>query len=194
MNSSIPTTGDGAFCPSCERFIGPADECPYCGADSARSPVLRRLRTAALLLAVAGLALLLLMARHKELPLIKAGEITPMMNFASGRLIGTVVKNPYVGRSTNRVEYLSFLVDDGSGQLRVVADGRVALQMAEKQLIPGKGDSVEIAGTLNVAADGNVKLRVQSAEQVKRSAHAAQDSTFKDRKRLSSPGRISSDV
>jgi len=148
----------GAFCPSCERFIGPADTCPYCDADSAKRPVLRVLRYSALLLGMTGLAFLYLAVTHKELPVIRVGNITPMMNFAYVRVKGTVEKDAYIAKEKGEVQCLSFSLDDGSGQLRVAAYGNVARCLVEKDMVPKGGTLVYVAGSLNVSANGRVKL------------------------------------
>lgn len=160
--------GKSAYlCPSCERFIGPADVCPYCGTDSAKSPVLRVLRYAALLLGVAGLAFLYLMVTHRDLPVIKVGEITPMMNFAYVRLAGVVERDAYVVRKKGKVDYISFSLDDGSGQLRVAAYRDIAQALAEKGLVPERGAFVDVTGSLSVSADGRAKLYLRAVEQLK---------------------------
>lgn len=165
----------GHICPSCERFIGPADICPYCNTDSAKKPVLRILRYAALLLGVVGLAFLYLMVTHRDLPVIKVGEITPMMNFAYVRVAGTVERDAYVVRKKGKVDYLSFSVDDGSGQLRVVAYRDVARALAEKGLVPERGTSVDVAGSLNVSAHGRIKLFLQDIGQLRFTSAGAKD-------------------
>jgi hypothetical protein len=156
-----------ALCPSCERFIGPAGVCPYCGADSARRPLLRHLRVAALALAVAGLAGLLATAVRREAPAVGIGAISPAMNFASVRVAGKVLSEPRVLREAGRVDYVSWTLDDGTGQVRVQADGAVALALAQTARIPRKGDRVEAAGTLNVSSEGLPRLRLQAAEQLR---------------------------
>ncbi len=158
----------GDCCPSCERFIGPADRCPYCGEDSARSPALRRLRLAAFLLAFLGLGGLYLMVTHRELPVVSVDSITPMMNFAYVRVVGRVVREPRVlTREDGRVDYCSFLIDDGTGALRVQAHRRAAQRLAEENRLPGEGMLVDVAGSLSVAAEDVPKLRVQVVEQLR---------------------------
>lgn len=156
-----------AHCPSCERFIGPADRCPYCGADAGRSGSLRVLRYAALALAVAGLAFLILMTGGRDLPVVRVADITPLMNFAYVRIRGTVPRKAYVSRSGGKVEYLSFAVDDGSGQLRVKAYGQVARRLVESGTAPGRDASVDVSGNLGVSGDGKISLRLQAIEQLR---------------------------
>jgi len=156
-----------SLCPSCERFIGPADVCPYCGTGSARTPVLRLLRAAALLLSFLGLAFLYLMSAHREIPLVAVADISPFMNFARVRVAGTVTRAPYVPRRDGAVDYLFFTLDDGSGLIRVAAQDRVARRLVEGGLLPGAGSSAEASGSLSVSAEGDPKLRLHRAEDLK---------------------------
>jgi hypothetical protein len=166
-DSPPPVTNRDALCPSCERFIGPADVCPYCGADSARRPLLRHLRWAALFLAIAGVAGLTAVAARREAPAVVIGEISPAMNFAYVRVAGKVVSEPRVLREGGEVDYVSLILSDGTGQLRVQADGAVALALARKGGIPRKWTRVEAAGTLNVSRDGSPRLRLQTTSQLR---------------------------
>lgn len=147
-----------AFCPGCERFIGPADTCPYCECDSARKPLLRILRAGAVILALAGLAVLHVMATHGEAPLIRISEITPMMNFGWVRIQGVVEKDVAVSRRKGRVDSVSYTVEDGTGSIRVVAYGMAAQALVDHRRLPGGKTRVDLTGNLNVSADGNTKL------------------------------------
>jgi len=157
---------DSAFCPSCERFIGPADTCPYCDADSARSSVHRILRLAALVLGVGGLAFLYFAAVSRELPVIQIADITPMMNFAHVRISGTVERAAFVGRKDDKVDYMSFTIDDGTGRIPVAAYKNVAEIIAARKVTPKKGADVDVSGTLSVSAKGVMRLRLQSAAEM----------------------------
>jgi len=132
-----------------------------------KHPVIRHLRYVAVLLGVVGLAFLYLMVIHRDFPVVKVSEITPMMNFAYVRITGTVERNAYIGRKKGKVDYLSFSLDDGSGQVRVTAYRDIAQGLVEKGLAPTKGTLVDVSGSLSVPADGNVKLRLQAEEQMK---------------------------
>ena len=160
-----PAAREGT-CPGCERFIGPADACPYCGADAAPRPGFRFLRYASLLLAVLGLAFLYLSTTRRDIPLVRIADITPLMNYASVRVAGTVVGNPYVKQANGVVDYVAFTLDDGSGRLRVTADGRVARALASRRTLPGAGSRVGAAGSLSVPAEGVARLRLQAADQL----------------------------
>ena len=153
----------GAFCPSCERFIGPVDVCPYCDCDSARNPVFRVLRYGSLILAVAGLLFLHFVASHSDVPVIRIADITPMMNFGLVRIEGIVEKNASLGNRRGRVDSVSFPISDGSGQIRIVGYGKVSQELVTRNLVPGKGGKINVTGSLNYSADGNTKLVLRSA-------------------------------
>jgi lysyl-tRNA synthetase class II len=106
-----------------------------------------------------GLVFLYLMVRNREVPLLPIGTVTPMMNFAGVRIAGTVENSPYIKRKGNDVEFLSFYVNDGTGELQITVSKEKARKWVEEKRIPGKGDRVELGGTLNVSSDGKIRLR-----------------------------------
>ena len=154
-------------CPSCGHFVGALTRCPRCGARVAKRLSVRVFRYAALLLGTVGLGLLYLMAIHREIPLIKIGEIKPMMNFAYVRIAGTVSGDVRVFKEGSRIRSLRFMVDDGTGELSITAFRAQAEKMAEIDRIPRAGDRVELAGSLSISADDNIVLRIQVPEQIK---------------------------
>jgi hypothetical protein len=154
-------------CPSCERFIGPADACPYCGTDSAKSPLLRGLRWAALLLAVLGVLFLYLMSVRRELPRVRIGDLAPAMNFARVRVAGTVERDPYVARVGGRADYLSFMLTDGSGSLRVAAYRDKAREIVDGGRVPARGSAVEVSGYVQVRSDGSYRLTIEEAHHLR---------------------------
>jgi hypothetical protein len=155
-----------ALCPSCERYIGPADACPYCGTDSARNPALRWLRYGALALAVFGLLFLGLMSAGRKPDAVRAAEITPMMNFAFVRVVGVVEREAHVGSDEGEVDYVSFVLNDGTGRVRVAAYDSVARDLVTRKLLPAPGSRVEAIGSLAVSARQMPRLRVTSPAQI----------------------------
>lgn len=156
-----------AFCPSCERFIGPVDVCPYCDCDSARKPVFKFMIHGSVLLAILGLFFLHLMAVHSEVPVIRISEITPMMNFGLVRIKGVVEKDAFIRKKKGQADSVSFPVNDGTGQLRVVAYDQVARKLVNADLVPKGKASVELTGSLNVSADGNSRLVLRSVDELR---------------------------
>lgn len=135
---------------------------PVCGSQVKRPLRIRVLQYASLVLAVAGLVLLYLFSLNRDVPLVRIGDITPVMNFATVRISGEVTRDAYIFESGGIV----FNIKDGSGEIAVMG-GRAqadALEAAGK--LPRRGDQVEVAGSLSVSADQEVKLRMQSADQL----------------------------
>ena len=62
-------------CPSCGRYVGPHEACPYCGARLAGRTPIRAVKIAAILLATVGLAILWFAATRAEVPLIQIGQM-----------------------------------------------------------------------------------------------------------------------
>lgn len=166
MNKVAANVPDGASCFTCERFIGAADTCPYCGEGSAKSPMLRILRFIALGLAVVGLGLLYLASGIDGFPVTKIGLITPAMNFAQIRVVGNVRRDAYVAREAGEVDYLSFYLDDGSGEIQVRAYRTVARALVENGAVPNKGERVGVIGNLRVPAGKKPRLTLQSEQQL----------------------------
>ncbi len=153
------TNDKGALCPACERFIGPADVCPYCDTESVGRPVLRYLRYAAVLLSIVGLGFLHQMAIRREPDTIKVCDIAPTMNFAMIRIIGTVERDAYIDRNVEgEATYLSFSLHDGSGALRVVAYRDVADDCVDGNMVPRRGMVAEVVGSLSVSAGGKTRM------------------------------------
>ena len=156
-----------ALCPSCDRYIGPVDVCPYCDTDSYRNPAFRVLRGASVVLALLGVACLLLMVRGSPRRVVRTSDVTPFMNYAYVRMAGRVPREPYARPGGGSSEYLSFLLDDGSGRVRVAASGRVADRLRRSGRIPDRGDFVDVCGCLAFSPDGRPSLRLQSEEAVR---------------------------
>lgn len=151
-----------ARCISCDRYIGPAGSCPYCGSDARRPLSLRLLRIGALALGIGGLAALWVFAAHRDTPVIAIGRIEPAMNFAPVAVEGRVTRAPVVRRNYGRPEYVGFTIDDGTGTIRAALYGRAARAAVDSGNLPAAGSSVRVRGTLDVSAAGEPRLRVHA--------------------------------
>jgi len=155
------TTPNGT-CPSCGRYIGPTEGCPYCGARLRGRTPIRAIKIVAILLATVGLAVLWSAARHAELPLVRVAQIEATMNMAYVRLEGRCTRSPSYDPEGG---YLSFWIDDSTGEILVSAYRAETRQIVETGRVPALGDRVEVAGTLRVREDFP-SLTIRSPEQL----------------------------
>lgn len=135
---------------------------PIYGPQVKRPLRVRVLQYASLVLAVAGLVLLYLYSVNRDIPVVRVSEITPTMNFAYVRVAGNVTRDAYVFKSGGVV----FNMHDGSGEIAVMGGRAQAEALETAGKLPRRGDRVEVAGSLSVSADQEIKLRMQSADQL----------------------------
>jgi DNA/RNA endonuclease YhcR with UshA esterase domain len=149
-------------CPSCGRFVGPYARCPYCGADVGQRLAVRTLKYGSLLLAVAGLAVLLLVAARSEVPVVRIGDLAATMNWAYVRVEGVVSRQPVYDPAAAD---LTLWMWDGTGEMMVVAYRTEAEKLLAGDLLPVMGDGVSLAGTLRLKEDFGY-LVLNDAEQL----------------------------
>jgi len=146
---------------------------PVYGPQVKRPLRVRVLQVASLVLAVAGLVLLYLYSVNRDIPTVRVSDIRPTMNFAYVRIAGNVTRDAYVFKSGGVV----FNLHDGSGEIAVMGGRAQAEALENAGKLPRRGDRVEVAGSLSVSAEQEIKLRMQSAEQLtlrrKRTANAS---------------------
>lgn len=152
---------------ACERFIGPVAVCPYCGCDAVRPVAWRWLRLTALALAVGGTVLLFVMGAQRETPHVAIDRITPRMDHGYVRILGTVTRKPYVGRTRDVVDYVSFTLADDAGSIRVHAYRDTARALAAGDTMPKADDRISVEGTVGVSRFGEVRLVVRSVDAIR---------------------------
>ncbi len=162
MRGETQRKGEGGRCPSCGRFVGLYDRCPYCGATLHRRITVHTIKLAVLTLTLLGLIGLWWMARHAETPLITAADAGGTLNLSYVRLRGTVVRQLKYDPESG---YLAFWLDDGTGELYVAAYRDVAAVLVASDQVPAPGDEIEVAGTLRVREDF-LSLTINAPEQV----------------------------
>lgn len=138
------------------------DDYPVYGLQVKRPLRVRVLQIASVILAVAGLVLLYFYSTYRDVPLVNVSEISPTMNFAYVRISGEVSRDAYIFKSGGVV----FSLNDGSGDIAVMGGRAQADALRSAGCLPHVGDHVEVAGSLSVSADQEVKLRMQSADQL----------------------------
>jgi DNA/RNA endonuclease YhcR with UshA esterase domain len=156
--STMPTS----HCPSCGQYVGPHEACPYCGAHLTGRTSIRAVKIAATLLATVGLAVLWFAATHAEVPTIEIGQTGATMNMAYVRLEGHCTRAPSYDPES---DYLSFWIEDDTGEIRVSAYRAETRQVIAEGRVPALGDLVEVAGTLRVREDF-LSLTINVPEQL----------------------------
>lgn len=137
-------------CPSCGRFVGPYEKCPYCGAVVGQRMAVRVFRYGSLVLAIVGLAVLLLVAARSRVPTVEIGSLAGTMNWAYVRVEGVVVRQPAYDLEARS---LKFWLWDGTGEIMVTAYRSEAEWLQAHGLVPVMGDRVAVEGTLRVKED-----------------------------------------
>jgi DNA/RNA endonuclease YhcR with UshA esterase domain len=148
-------------CPSCGRFVGAVTKCPYCGAKVEKRMSLVAIRWAAVLLATVGLFLLFLMAKHRDIPVVKLADVKPTMNFAQIRVEGVADSDARTFRSGGG---MGFNFSDGTGTIMVFISQKQAQEMVARNLVPKAGDQVSFAGGLNISDDRS-SMRLLSVDE-----------------------------
>ena len=147
MTADYPSS---ARCPSCGRFVGPYGRCPYCGADVGQRMAIRLFKYGGLVLAIGGLALLILAARGTATPRVALGSLVGTMNWAYVRTEGIVIRQPVDDPETGSIK---FWISDGTGEILVIAYRQQASALREASLVPVMGDRIALEGTLRVKED-----------------------------------------
>jgi len=142
---------------------------PSYGPQVKRPLRVRVLQNLSLLLAFAGLILLYLYSVNRGIPLVRAGELSPTMNFATVRLSGNVTRDAYLFKSGGVV----FDVDDGSAVIAVMGGRAQADALKAENRLPRRGDRIEVVGRLSISAEREPTLRLQSVDQLRLSRRPA---------------------
>jgi DNA/RNA endonuclease YhcR with UshA esterase domain len=132
-------------CPSCGRFVGPYATCPYCGADVGQRLPVRIFKYGSLVLAIAGVVVLLLVAPRSHVPAVRIGDLVGTMNWAYVHVQGIVTQQPIYDPEAGS---LKFWLWDGTGEMMVMAYRSEAETLLAKGLVPAMGDTVVLEGTL----------------------------------------------
>jgi DNA/RNA endonuclease YhcR with UshA esterase domain len=100
-----------------------------------------------LVLAVVGVALLLLVARRITVPVVEIGSLSGTMNWAYVRVEGIVTRQPAYDAEAGT---LRLWVGDGSDEIMVTAYRPEAELLMAEGLVPRMGDGVALEGTLRI--------------------------------------------
>lgn len=160
--SPVPSNSS-AHCPACERYVGPAHDCPWCGVDTIKPISMKVFKWIAMFMAPIGVLLLYAMVHNQELPLKQVEDLSPAMNYGHIRVEGTVSQTPIVRRYEGKVDYLSFSLDDGTGRIRILAYRDTALALSDANKLPLEGERIQVGGVLTIRNKNNRSLTINQA-------------------------------
>ncbi|MBN1899683.1 MAG: hypothetical protein JW827_12990 [Spirochaetes bacterium] len=150
-------------CPSCGKFVGAYEKCPYCGAHVEKRISIKFFRYGSLVFSFLGLLLLYFISTHKEIPLIKINQISPTMNFAYIRVRGIVFRYPSYDK---QLDILTLSLNDGTEDIIVKAYRATAKKLQKMKMIPKLGDLVDVEGTVRIRGAGRF-LTINIPEKLK---------------------------
>jgi DNA/RNA endonuclease YhcR with UshA esterase domain len=107
----------------------------------------RAFKYGSLVLAVVGVAVLLLVAQRSQVPVVQIGSLSGTMNWAYVRVEGMVTRQPTYDPDQGT---LSLWVRDESGELMVMAYRSEAEWLVNEGLVPVMGEAVAVEGTLRI--------------------------------------------
>ncbi len=141
---------DGAYCPSCGRYVGAYIACPYCGARLKERLSVKALKLLSLFIAIVGVVIIWWVAGNRMVPKIKVAEIDNRTNFAYAQVKGFVTRTPTIDDKTKA---LSFQIDDGTGTIWIKSYGAQTEELLEMGKIPKPGDTILVEGTVRLKGD-----------------------------------------
>ncbi len=160
-------TDKGISCPSCGRFVGAHDRCPYCGTGLQKRVSLKSMRYVAIVVALAGMVCLQLMAMSRETPVKEISSITPAMNFAYITIKGEATRPMKYYRDGDKVTSCYIYLKDKTGDMRVTAYRQVAEKLYNKDVYILKGDQVEVSGKIRVAEGDKISMMLEVPDHLK---------------------------
>ncbi|MFZ2955318.1 MAG: hypothetical protein WA705_00280 [Candidatus Ozemobacteraceae bacterium] len=154
-------------CPSCGRFVGISERCPYCRALTRKRLSIRVFKVIAVLTSTIGLAILLFFAQTIKTPEVKINQLGPLSNFAHVRIIGTVDRSYGVHPQWKS---LSFTVQqpDSMGEpctIRVFAYAKTVVEIEKSNKVPMDGDQISVDGQVRFQKD-SPSLLVNAPEHI----------------------------
>ncbi len=160
-------TDKGISCPSCGRFVGAHDRCPYCGTGLQKRISLKSMRYVAIVVAIVGLVCLQLMAMSREAPAKEISSITPAMNFAYITIKGVATRPLKYYRTGDKVTSCYIYLKDKTGTMRVTAFRQVAEKLYNKDVYISTGDKVEVSGKIRVVEGDKISMMLEVPEHLK---------------------------
>ncbi|MBN1549900.1 hypothetical protein JW979_00465 [bacterium] len=159
MENKVSTSGqtDEISCPSCGRYIGPYTFCPYCQTSIDSRVDIRVIKWIAVSGAIAGLFLLWIGLKYKDIPTIKISDVELTFNMAIVRLEGVII-DISINQKKNSIR---FTIDDGTGQA-VIYSKLSPLESVYNGNLPIIGNRIAAIGNISISEIYGVTLFLSS--------------------------------
>jgi len=150
------------LCPSCGRFVGAYEKCPYCGAELKKRMSLLMWKKIAVFGTILGLGIMWFAATQMDPQEIQIGEIQETFNNAQVTLKGVVI-----GRQLDEDKgSIKLIIADKSGSIQAKSYSALP-KFKELGNIPEVGDLISTVGTIGVDAVYGTSLNLGLPHRLK---------------------------
>ncbi len=160
-----PPAGDASeetVCPSCGRFVGAYEKCPYCAATLHKRMSLLIWKRIAVGGTILGLLIMWFAATRMTPALVQIGEIQETYNNAQVTIRGTVVDR----RLDHDRGSISITIADETGAIGARSFSALP-RFQELGNVPRIGDRIETVGTIQISAVYGTSLNLDLPERMK---------------------------
>ena len=149
------------LCPSCGRFVGAYEKCPYCGAELKKRMSLIMWKRIAVFGALAGLFLMWLAATKMEPKLLDVAEITETYNNAIIRAQGIVIER----KLTEEKGMVKLKLADKTGTVTAMSFSGLP-EFRKLGNLPKVGDRVDLLGQVQISDQYGATLFINFPSRV----------------------------
>ncbi len=158
----VPEFPSETLCPSCGRFVGAYEKCPYCGAELKKRMSLIMWKRIAVVGTLLGLGIMWFAATKMEPAKIQIGEIQETYNNAQVTIQGVVI-----GRRLDEDKgSITLVIADKSGSIQARSFSALP-KFKELGNIPKVGDLISTVGTIGVDAVYGTSLNLGLPHRLK---------------------------
>ncbi len=144
------------YCPSCGRYVGSYEICPYCGARVRTRISLKALMIFALVVSVVGVGALYYASHSAEAPTILIQDIKPEMNYARVKIVGYAMMSSTFDETSGRLYFsmcdinMTYNEHFGVSSIMVYVYAPTSRDIVEAGMAPISGDKITVIGTLKI--------------------------------------------
>ena len=150
------------LCPSCGRFVGAYEKCPYCGAELKKRMSLILWKKIAVFGTLLGLGIMWFAATRMDPQKVQIGEIQETYNNAQVTIQGVVISR----RLDEDKGSISLIIADQSGSIQARSFSALP-KFKELGNIPQVGDLISTVGTIGVDAVYGTSLNLGLPHRLK---------------------------